>query len=562
MKANLRLKISGKNSRAALIDNGQLQVSFDEQGKVKHLLYQGLELLTSLAGEPGDPDKSHSFYCDYHRAGKTVNLQPSALKIIEKSAARIHIAYIDDTNELGIEYHIIINNDDPAIYSYVKAWNNVHRKFKINELRTVYRLNRSLVPVSYNGERTGLQPTSAHMMQGQKLQDETYLMPDGSLYDSSMIYSKYDYAGYLGKTDLWGQFGQKLGFWLILPDKSAYGCGPLNQDLLVHYDAIVLNYMVSEHFGKGLFEVQPDFNKIFGPWCIYLNNGDLADAKKRADHEKTAWPYDWVKDPDYAQTLYQVQGKIYSEYRHKNCTAILTDTRADRVPLNQQKSGFMYYANTNTAGEFNIAHIRPGKYFLYVYENYADDLATHLLKEVIVTDHNLDLGLLKIKRTTTTIWQIGLCTHTTAGMKFSEQLRNYSWLDLVPANWDYDIDKDAEWYYLQNDRGRWQIHFSKKSLQFDGRDYELQLSFAGTSQKDMTNDNGCTVKIALNGTTIATKVFPNDRAAYRSAMKSGGYHLWQIKLPAAAVLNNNVISITTDGYLMYDTISLVKSIID
>ena len=241
---------------------------------------------------------------------------------------------------------------------------------------------------------------------------------------------------------------------------------------------------------------------------------------------------------------------------------ILTDTNADQVPLNQQKAGFVYYTDTNTAGEFNIDHIRPGNYFLYVYENYADDLATHLLKKVIVTDHNLDLGLLKIKRTTTTIWQIGLCTHTTAGMKFSEQLRNYSWLELVPANWDYNIGKDTEWYYLQNDRGRWQIHFRKKFLQFDGRDYELQLSFAGTSQKDMTNDNGCTVKIALNGNTIATKVFPNDRAAYRSAIKSGGYHLWQIKLPAAAILNNNVISISTDGYLMYDTICLVKSIID
>lgn len=562
MKSSLWFKINGKNSRAVLIDNGKLQVYFDEQGKVRHLRYQGLELLTNLAGEPNDPDKIHSFYCDYHMAGKTVNLQPSSLKIIEKSALRLHIAYIDDTKELGIEYHIIVNNNDPAIYSYVKAWNNVHHSFKINELRTVYRLNHSLFPISYNGERTGLQPSSAHMMQGKKLQDETYLMPDGSLYDSSMIYSKYDYAGYLGKTDLWGQFSAKLGFWLILPDKSAYGCGPLNQDLMVHYDAIILNYMVSEHFGKGLFEVKPNFNKIFGPWCIYLNNGDLADAKKKADHEKASWPYKWVKDPDYVQTLFQVKGKIYSEYHNKNCTVILTDTDADQVPLNQQKAGFMYYTNTNTEGEFNINNIRPDKYFLYVYENYADDLTTHFLKHVTVTNHNLNLGLLKIKRSTRTIWQIGLCTHTTAGMKLNDQLRNYSWINLVPTNLDYYIGKDTEWYYLQNDCGQWSIHFSKKSLQFDGQDYVLQLSFAGTSQKDMTNDNGCTIKIILNGNTLATKTFPNDRAAYRSAMKSGGYHLWQIKLPAAKILSNNIISISTDGYLMYDTISLVKSIID
>jgi len=61
MKANLRLKISGKNSRAALIDNGQLQVSFDEQGKVKHLRYQGLELLTNLAASRVIPIKGIAF---------------------------------------------------------------------------------------------------------------------------------------------------------------------------------------------------------------------------------------------------------------------------------------------------------------------------------------------------------------------------------------------------------------------------------------------------------------------------------------------------------------------
>ena len=86
----------------------------------------------------------------------------------------IHVAFIDSKSELGIEYHIILKNNDSGIYSYVKAWNNTDHPLKVNELRTVYRFNQGLFNWSTNGVRFGRQPSSKEMLRGKKFQDETF----------------------------------------------------------------------------------------------------------------------------------------------------------------------------------------------------------------------------------------------------------------------------------------------------------------------------------------------------------------------------------------------------
>lgn len=550
--ANLSLKVDGMNVE---MKNDLIDICFNKDGKSQSLKYQGKELLGNLAGEDGDPDKHNSFYCDYHVKGGTVNIHPNKLKVIDNTDNIIHISYIDNISDLGIEYHFMMKPDDSAIYSYVKAWNNSSKVFDINEFRTVYRLNHDLFYIGYNGERTGMQPTSAHMLKGKKLQDETFDMVDGSLYTNSSIYSKYDYAGFFKNTDLWGQYGKKYGFWFIPVDKSYYGCGPEAQDLMVHYDSITLNYMTSEHFGRDMFHVPVGWQKVYGPWCLYINDGNKEDALKRAKCEETKWPYSWVKDPNYKKNLATVTGHISSEYCTKRYMVVLADDIHKVGPIIQQKNGYTYYAETNSSNEFTINNVRPGDYYLYAYGILGDDFGTHLLKKVTIKN-NQNLGTFKISKAEKIIWQIGKASHNTSGFKFSNQLRNYCWENLIPENLDYTVGQSTDWYYLQNNKGNWKIHFESSEQYKDN--LILKLSFAGVTQKKMTDHGGTRVSIFLNGEQLGEKYFNNDRAAYRSAMKGGAYHYWKIPIAKNSLFSDkeNIITINTDGYIMYDSICM------
>ncbi len=553
MKDALILKVNGLHVEMI---NQYLHACFNEEGKAYSLIYNNQELIGNLEGAEGDPDKHNCFYCDYHVKGGTVNMKPTKVSIVENNTHIIHVAYIDDQSKLGIEYHLILKENDSAIYSYVKAWNNSDSPYEINEFRVVYRLDHRLFYIGYNGERQGMQPTSAHMLQGKKLQDETYDLKDGSLYSNSSIYSKYDYSGFFRKTDLWGQYGKKFGFWFIPVDTSYYGSGPETQDLMVHYDGIVLNYMSSEHFGRETFKIPVNWQKFYGPWCIYLNNGSIEDAEYRAHEESNEWPYNWVHDEQYPLNLGSVSGNVDSAYSSKKYRVVLADNPAKGEIINQHE-GYTYYTDTDAKGDFSIKKVRPGVYTIYAYGIDSEDLGTHILGEVHIKEkQDSYVGKLYIKHEYRSLWQIGTSSHSTDGMKFSNQLRNYVWLKLIPKNLYYHVGHHDDWYYLQKDDGNWNIIFQTDQT-YNG-DIHLQLGLAGVTQKVMTDTTGTGISIKLNNKFLAFKHFENDRAAYRSSMKGGKYHFWDIKIPNDSLkpLADNVITISTNGYVMYDTIKM------
>lgn len=126
----------------------------------------------------------------------------------------------------------------------------------------------------------------------------------------------------------------------------------------------------------------------------------------------------------------------------------------------------------------------------------------------------------------------------------------------MPNNLTYRIDKNDDWYYLQNDSGKWNIEFSSNNL--SNKNLLLKVALAGATQKQMDQGNGVLININLNGKKIFSERFENDRAAYRSALKSGRYHLIIVLITYNQLKQNqvNTISFTTDGYLMYDAIQL------
>ena len=546
-----------QDEESIILKNDVVKIKFNKKGYATELLYKNKNVLTNLTGEPHDPDRYRSFYCDYHMNGKTCHMVISQVKIIQDNDQLIHIAFIDSTSSLGIEYHFILKNHDSAIYSYIISWNNTKHPLKVNELRTVYRFNQVLFNWSTNGVRFGRQPSSKEMLTGKKLQDETYRMKRGALFSNSQIYSKYDYAGYYKDTDFWGQAGDNFGAWLITPDKSFYGSGPLNQDLMIHYDGLILNYLFSEHFGKGLNILPTDFKKMYGPWCLYLNNGSFEDVVKRSKKEKQAWPYSWLDDLDYPLELSTVIGQISSAVSKKYKIILISNPKDKKTFIERQNSN-TYYVETDENGKFSFKKIRPDSYSLYAYALDGTDLDEHLLiKDILLNQRKLDLGEFEIRPSTKPVWQIGYSSHTTAGFKFSDQLRNYIWQTLVPKNLTYHIGQNDDWYYLQNDQGKWQIKFKIEKKLLKEKLY-LRIALAGATQKRMDQGDKVLIKVNLNGNMIFSKKLENDRSAYRSALKSGRYHLISIPISAQQLKLNkiNTVSLTTDGYLMYDAIQL------
>ncbi len=554
------------DNMACELGNDRISVRFGADGKATSVVVDGRELLVNLSGAAGDPDRDHSFYCDYHVNQKTRNLVPTRLEVLSNTPEVAHVAYVDDASDLKLAYHLVVAGDAPAVYGYVVAWADVPGVV-VNELRTVYRFDSTLFTTGYTAKRQGLQPRAEYMAEhGEKLQDETFRFPEAVRYSNSDVYSKYDYAGYFADNDVWGQWSggrtdDEWGAWFIPMDKSAYPGGPLKQELLVHYDSIILNYMTGAHFGTGDFEVEAGWKKLYGPWCMYFNHGGdvVSDALAHAEAEKGALPVAWLDEPGLYDGAYaSLAGSIVLACPVENArgwTVTASDAPGD---VFHQKAGRIYYAQTD-GDSFELAGMQPGHYWLRARRNETTDAEDYDLGEFdLVGGQCLDADVLRVEnRVRPLVWSIGTRTGTTAPFKFSDQQRNYVWMGLVPKNLVYEVGADApeDWYYLQRYEGAWRIRFAKPAER--AKKYLLTVCLAGTTLAQMIPGQAdVRFRVALNGSEVANELYENDRAAYRSSVTGGAPQKLEIEVPAELLGDTNEIVFTTDGYVMYDMIKL------
>lgn len=572
------------NGLSCEMGNDRMSLAFSSEGKATSVVVDGRELLAHLSGADTDPDKKHSFYCDYHVNLKTHNLTPTRLVVVDQTPDLVHVAYVDDVSDLKLAYHLVIATQDIAVYGYVVAETEC-TDITINELRTVYRFDSNLFTTAYTAARQGLQPCAQDMAErGEWLQDETYRLSDGTRYSNSDVYSKYDYAGYFSENTMWGQWSggrsdNEWGAWFIPLDKSCYPGGPLKQELLVHYDSIILNYMTGAHFGTGDFVVPKGWRKLYGPWCLYFNHGVdvVTDALNRAHTEQNDRPVAWMPESELYTTSYaQLTGTVMLKTPREHLRGWVLVASDKPGEYFDQKAGRVYYTTTqqytqlsdanaskgnvvDTASEvesFTITHMQPGHYWLRGYLPGTTDATEYELGEIDITaGEHVDMGLCVADNIVRPlIWSIGTHTGTTKGFLFSDQPRNYVWVNLVPTNLTYHIGSNDTWYYLQRSEGAWNIVFDRPQI---GQTYLLTVCLAGTTLGHMipgAADVGCT--LTLNGHELITRRFENDRAAYRSSVTGGKPACFDVIIDADAFVDHNTLTFTTDGYLMYDMIKL------
>lgn len=548
----------------AKLSNGIITVEFDENAMVTSLTKNNIELVKNLSGAATDPDKDHTFYLDYHAEGKFRNITVSNLKVLKNTKDEAHIAYIDTTGLLHIEYNILMKKGESGLHSYVVAKNNTEKQFKLSELRTVYRLDSGIFDHAYNSERKGKQPVHSHLCQGKKIQDETYELPDGEEYTNGKIYSKYDYAGYYKDNPFWGQYGNGFGFWFIPVSNEYYPSGPLKQELLVHYNAIILNYMTGAHFGTGDFYVPPSWQKLYGPWYLYINCGNeeemICDAAVKAAAEEQKWPYDWVNESLYPMIRGAVTGKLTITHKRSSnrMMVVLAKPGGDFI---RQKADYIFYSQVDKNGNFKLNNVRAGTYTLYAYATQGDITSEFQKDNIVVKDVDIHLGEIiwdPVYRKNK-LWQIGNANRTATGFKFGNELRNYKWHCMVPGRLDYVIGKSQEsedWYYAQAKPGDWNIRFLMKDVA--AKKYYLTVAIAAATKGKIDGAEDPDVIIKVNDHVVKALSYSSDTTIYRSATQSGWYHLQEIELDAAMLhTGENIVTFTNNhSAIMYDTILL------
>lgn len=547
----VKLSISGMNTT---MENGLLSVSFKEDGSAARIEKDGINLVTQLSGAERDPSKKRSAYLDYYVKG-VKDFIPDHVSVIKNDKNIAHVAYVDERNGLlRLEYHLIMRRGVSGIYSYVVAENKSRENIKVSELRNVYRFNPQLLDHLFSGERQGRSPLYGELEKMPKIQDETWRLPDNS------IYTKYDFAGYQRGNPFWGVYGNQIGAWLIHASGEYFSGDALKQDLLVHQDAIILNYMTGAHMGTPDMIAPPGWKKLYGPWLLYINQGDtqkiLADANSRSEAERASWPYRWMDDKRYVQNRTNVLGQVNTSTA---VTVVLSSSPDEEFDV--QTLGNLFYANSDRAGRFQISNVIPGNYQLSVYANGGNQAGILARQKITIEGKEQKIGPITLPAPVPVIWAIGEANRQAREFRFGKEERNYRWQHAVPARLTFDIgqsDYTNDWYYAQTKPGVWDIRFNMKPSK---PIYWLNIALAAASNNGMQSINSPpALTIKVNNTALKTLKYENDKTLYRSAMRNGRYHVESIPVDAALLRSgDNTVSLELNGgSVMYDIITLTE----
>ena len=98
----------------------------------------------------------------------------------------------------------------------------------LGEFRTLWRLDNTTFTKGKTDLRDELLPPLSEYLPQNKVQDETWLKPDGSGY-----ITKYDFTSWVRNQKYYGVYGEGFGSWYINAGKDYYNGDQLKQELMV-----------------------------------------------------------------------------------------------------------------------------------------------------------------------------------------------------------------------------------------------------------------------------------------------------------------------------------------
>ncbi len=422
-----------------------------------------------------------------------------------------------------------------------------------------------------------------------QLSDATFELADGTIktkYMNSVFWNDVPVYGYVGAHD---------GLWMIEASPEYHNGGPVKQGQTLH-DNVMLRVMQSVHFGASAVDLKAGepFEKVYGPFLVYANHGDgpqslWQDARRQYEVERSQWPYRWVASPAYAHDRGEVSGTVALDGSPvQSAWAILTPSGTDWT---RQTKGYAFWQRTHEDGSFDLPHVVPGVYDLYV--SGADQPHDFVARRIrVFAGGHTELGALKWEREShgTRVWQIGRFDRSAAEFRGGDDARNFEMYKRYPIAFPHDVDftigtsdPARDWNYAQwttySERPDWQIHFALSSNESTTGTATLTFGFA--SAQPARGKSETDLRVVVNGTPIAAIHLPKTgTAGYRGGAQDSQYNVRTVSFDAALLkTTDNVISLrhadalpiaafeaqqkdasipanTTPGQVMYDAIRL------
>lgn len=468
------------------------------------------------------------------------------------------------------DFHWVILSGLTGAYQYFVN----HALPTLGEFRTLWRLDNTTFPNGKTDVRDEPLPPLDEYLADLKVQDETWLKPDGSGY-----ITKYDFTSWIRTQEYYGVYGDNFGSWYINAGKDYYNGNHLKQELMVHResstgDAVQLNMIHGTHFMVSSSDVFPD-GKLWGPWLWYLNDGSKDDAEARAKKEFGSWPYSWFEDKDY-QTRGSVKGRIVlSDGRPAtNAAVYLGDNTPNKTALDAG-SNYYYTGYADEWGNFEFNDVRVGTYGLQAWSNGSRiaDVTTSLLQNdvVVAEDRATNLKTLEWQVSTkASLFQVGDFDRYSYGFLYGGAPHQHALVDLCPANLNFTVGESAteDWCFGQSKIGNWTISFDISEIPDSAAESNATLivSLAGYSSAVSSTiwANGVQVGNLTSGLTTsnATTGLVSDPCLYRSGTAAGEWRYFEFPFSSSVLTEGaneikfQVTRNTTWHGFMWDSIKL------
>jgi rhamnogalacturonan endolyase len=574
--------------QSLVMSNGLLALTFGRDAvgdfSVTSVVKDGQELAHNLHGvEPRDVDAHRTFYLDSN-AGRG-HLVADTVSVIRVTPELVHIAVID-SRALHLEHHFVMLRGESGVHPYaiVKSAPGANT----GETRTMYRFDMDLLNWAWEAERTGQQPKYSFLQSISEignLGDETWRLPDGR------VYQKYDYCAYYAESIMWGHYGHGFGVFFMPVSLEAYAGGPLRQELEVHQDALILNYIGGGHFGGGGSATGLSGEKIDGPWFLYFNRGAtpeamIADAKRVAAAETAKWPYAWMEDPLYPLHRSTVTGQLSLTHGRSAAYAYIIlgqpsnpprafgrrggrrpPDRGGRAPegarapspadgdagsgpfsrlgeanfpagvpdrasvLYTQSGGYIYYVKADAAGRFRLPAVRPGTYTLYAWQTQGSVTQSFARDGVEVKGDTVDLERVEWDAPyhPRLLFQIGQPDRMAGEFKFGSAPRSNQWIDQIPDNLTFTVgqSQESEDWYYAQHAPAAPAS-STWTIKFN-----VDAPPAGQAYLTIPVAGGPgDVAVAVNGQQVGRIFHGDDASVRRAANRSGVYARFEFTFPA------------------------------
>lgn len=516
--------------------------------------------------------------CVGDAVGHYVSYNGAASNLNWTSASIVAEGTYNDTDFIDVaftanegDFHWVIFAGLPGAYQYFV---NAALPDGLGEFRTLWRLDNTTFTYGRNNIKDWPLPPLADYLPENKVQDETWLSPNGTGY-----ITKYDFSAFLRDQTAYGVHGDGFGSWYINAGKDYYNGNHLKQELMVHResstgDVVQLNMIHGTHF---MASSNDDFpvGKLWGPWLWYLNDGSVDDAEARAAIEFAEWPYPWLNN-----TAYQSRGTVIgtltlSDGRPAaNAAVFLGDNYPNKTSLDMG-SDYYYTTYADSDGVFTFTNVRAGaSYGLQAWSNgssIADVTTVYLQNDVAVTEGETnDLGSLDWTISNKTkLFQIGDFDRYAYGFQYGGARYQHALVANCSANLTYTVGASAteDWCFGQTYQGNWTIAFevngnsTAAAAAASGDNATLIVSIAsystGTTASIIAND----VHV-IGNLTSGTEYLLNDPGLYRSATVAGEWRYLEFSFDAGLLSsgwNNITFEVTRNTTwhgIMWDSIIL------